>query len=191
MPPKAGKKRSRDSTGTATTTPASPAAGVAAAAAAAPSSAPPAHRQPRSSSATSQEEDGGSGGEGGGETSRATKRSRQSDSAEPITDSGNGEEDVDMGDVGEVAGQTGANGGEQGAAAAAGVTAATAGAVAKKGSGRRKSASAAPANGQVRVLPALSSILPVSGDNVFLRDGSRTISVRGVWLDVAPTFPRP
>ena len=127
MPPKAGRKRARESTGTAGSK-----ATAGTASSSAPGSAPPASRRTRSNSATSQqEEDGGVGNAG-----RATKRTRRGAASDRDTDSN---EDVDMG---ESDGPPVANG--SGARAAAG------GVAARKG-GRRKSTSAVEANGEVCV----------------------------------------
>lgn len=122
MPPKAGKKRSRESAGTA---------GKATAASSAPGSAPPASRRRRSGSATSQQEDSGSDND-----PRATKKSKRGGAAGRDTDSN---ADVDMGGSD---GPDVANGGVR-------TTAAAAGAVAKKGS--RKSTGTVLANGEVCV----------------------------------------
>eukprot|EP00752_Nemacystus_decipiens_P006276 g5659.t1 len=126
MPPKAGRKRARESTGTAGSNKAATAASSSA-----PGSAPPASRRTRSNSATSEQEEGAGGG--GESAPRAAKRSRRGGAADRDTDSN---DDVDMG---ESDGPAVANGGARSAAAA--------GAAAKKG-GRRKSASAAVANGE-------------------------------------------
>lgn len=120
MPPKAGRKRARESTGTA-------GKAATASSSSAPGSAPPASRRTRSNSATSQQEDG----DGDNAVPRASKRSRRGGASDRDSDS-NG--DVDMG---EPAGPAIANGPAAAVAAA------------KKGS-RRKSTSAVVANGEVR-----------------------------------------
>lgn len=129
MPPKKGRKRSRESTGTSGRT------AKTAAASSAPGSAPPAARRARSNSATSATSSQDDGGGGGGESDpHVAKRSRRGVPSGLETDS-----DVDMGEAERPA----ANGQAAEAEAAGG------GGATKKGS-RRKSAGAAPANGEVR-----------------------------------------
>lgn len=146
MPPKSGRKRGRDSTGsTGTPSPESqnqPSSAL-------PGSAPPAasfSRTTRSNSNSSQQEDdaGGSGSSGGGGDPRATKRSRHGGPAGREADSSG---DVGMGEVTNVVTKT----------PTAAAAAASAGA--KKGGGRRKSTSVVVANGNVRVLLAQFFVL--------------------------------
>lgn len=126
MPPKAGRKRARESTGTASNNKAATASSSSA-----PGSAPPASRRTRSNSATSQQEEEEDDSGGGENAPRATKRSRRGGAAGRDTDSN--DDDVDMGE------SAVANGGGGRTAAA------------RKGSRRKSTSAAVVANGEVRV----------------------------------------
>lgn len=144
MPPKAGRKRTRESTGTTGNK------AAATASSSAPGSAPPASRRTRSNSATSQQEEDS----GGDNDPRATKRSRRGGASDRDTDSN---EDVDME---ESDGPAAANGGARRAGAPGD------GVAAKKVS-RRKSTSATVANGEVCMVLCNSILARTCGFSAF------------------------